>query len=157
MSNLNSVVNVSIQLQTGAALGESFDYICIVGPLPAAWSAWAASTGYTVGQVVYNGTHVYKCKTAGTSAESGGPTATDGDIVDGITDVEHELTPVVWNYVQEVPPEVGVYTSLVAVSDAGWVTVGEGADPVGLAAAVAFSQNPKPDKIYIDYQRWNGE
>ena len=157
MSNLNSVVNVSIQLQTGAALGESFDYICLVGPLPATWSAWAASTGYTVGQMVYNGTHVYRCKVAGTSAASGGPTATSGDIIDGITDVEQSLTPVTWNYVQEIPPEVGVYTSLVSVGDAGWSTTGANADPIGMAAAVAFSQNPKPDKIYIAYQKWTGE
>lgn len=221
MSNLNSVVNVSIQLQTGAALGESFDYVCLIGPLPAAWSPWSPSAGYTVGQMAYNGTHVYRCKTAGTSAASGGPTATDGDIIDGIdltpviwdwkesidpTDIpagyvqwepstSYEVgdicyngenaydcvtagtsasvggpvgtdtgivdgitsSPVVWNYVQELPPEVGIYNALTDVSDAGWVTVGATADPVGLAAAVAFSQNPKPDKLYIAYQQWNGE
>lgn len=148
MSNLNSVVNVSIQLQTGAALGESFDYICLVGPLPAAYSQWEGSTAYSVGNVVYNGTHVYKCKTAGTSAESGGPTATSGDISDGTSE-----NPVIWNYVQELPPDVGIYSSLTAVADAGWVTVGENADPIGLAAAVAFSQSPKPDKVYIAYQK----
>ena len=147
MSNLNSVVNVSIQLQTGAALGESFDYICLFGPLPAAWSAWEASTAYTVGAMVYNGTHVYRCKTAGTSGDTGGPTATSGDISDG-TD-----TPVIWNYVQEIPADVGIYTSLTEVQDAGWVTTGVSADPIGAAANVAFAQNPRPDKIYIAYQK----
>lgn len=154
MSNLNSVVNVSIQLQTGAALGESFDYICLVGPLPASYQAWGPSTGYSVGDMCYNGTHVYICKVAGTSAASGGPTGTDGDIIDGIVQEDPPLTPVTWNYVRELPPEVGVYTALTDVSDAGWTTVGVTADPIGLAAAVAFSQNPKPDKIYIAYQKW---
>lgn len=156
MSNLNSVVNVSIQLQTGAALGESFDYICLVGPLPAEYEAWGPSTGYSVGDKCYNGTHVYVCKEAGTSAESGGPTGTDGDIIDGITQEDPPLNPVTWNYVRELPPEVGIYTALTDVSDAGWTTVGVTADPIGLAAAVAFSQNPKPDKIYIAYQKWTG-
>lgn len=153
MSNLNSVVNVSIQLQTGAALGASFDYVCLIGPLPAAYSPWAPSTAYAVGDVAYNGSHVYRCKTAGTSAATGGPTATSGDISDGVTDPEHELTPVIWNYVQELPPDVGIYSSLSEVADAGWETVGVNADPVGAAAAVAFAQNPKPDKIYIAYQK----
>lgn len=46
--------------------------------------AWAASTAYVVGDVVYNGTpqKVYECITAGTSAGSGGPTTEADDITD---------------------------------------------------------------------------
>lgn len=47
------------------------------------------------------------------------------------------------------PAKVGVYSSLDEVITAGWVTEGTGADPVGIAARVAFSQNPAPSKIYI--------
>ena len=154
MSNLNSVVNVSIQLQTGAALGESFDYICLVGPLPSAWSAWAYESTYTLGQMVYNGTHVYRCATAGSALSETGPTGTGTGIVDG--EATGGATPAVWDYVKEVPPDVGIYNALTDVADAGWETVGAEADPVGMAAAVAFSQSPKPDKIYIACQKWTG-
>lgn len=47
------------------------------------------------------------------------------------------------------PALVGVYTSLDAVVEAGWAITGDDADPVGLAAQVAFSQSPTPAKIYI--------
>ncbi|MDR3165435.1 MAG: DUF3383 domain-containing protein [Synergistaceae bacterium] len=47
------------------------------------------------------------------------------------------------------PPAVGSYTDLEGVTDAGWVTVGATADPVGVAARIAFSQNPQPAKILI--------
>lgn len=47
------------------------------------------------------------------------------------------------------PPLVGVYSSIDEVSDAGWEVSGASADPVGVAAMVAFSQSPKPTKIYI--------
>ena len=50
------------------------------------------------------------------------------------------------------PAQVGYYTSLKAVTDAGWVAESETAsalDPVGVAAKIAFSQNPKPEEIYI--------
>ena len=39
-------------------------------------------------------------------------------------------------------PDVGVYSSIAEVEDAGFVTSGDGADPVGVAARVAFSQSP---------------
>lgn len=51
------------------------------------------------------------------------------------------------------PADVGVYSSLEEVTDAGWVTTGEDADPVGIAARVAFSQSPQPPKIYIAVQK----
>lgn len=47
------------------------------------------------------------------------------------------------------PAEVGVYTSLAAVTAAGWDTTLTGSDPVGKAAAVAFGQKPKPTRIFI--------
>lgn len=47
------------------------------------------------------------------------------------------------------PPMVGVYSSLDEVLAAGWVARGADADPVGVAAQVAFGQNPRPTKIYI--------
>ena len=43
---------------------------------------WVASTPYVVGDKVLNGSKVYQCDTAGTSAGSGGPTGTGSDISD---------------------------------------------------------------------------
>lgn len=51
------------------------------------------------------------------------------------------------------PPDVGVYSSLAEVNNAGWISSGDGADPIGLAAMVAFSQNPQPSKVYIAVQK----
>ena len=50
-------------------------------------------------------------------------------------------------------PVVGVYSSLSEVTDAGYVAVGDSADPVGIAARIAFSQSPKPTQIFIAAQR----
>lgn len=47
------------------------------------------------------------------------------------------------------PPTVGAYSSLDEVLAAGWVASGDGADPVGIAAQVAFGQTPRPTSIYI--------
>ena len=46
-------------------------------------------------------------------------------------------------------PQVGVYSSLAEVTGAGFITVGDTADPVGVAARVAFSQNPRPTEVFI--------
>ncbi|GHU52682.1 hypothetical protein AGMMS49975_08990 [Clostridia bacterium] len=51
------------------------------------------------------------------------------------------------------PPAVGSYSDLEGVNDAGWVSVGANADPVGIAARIAFSQNPQPAKIFIAVQQ----
>lgn len=51
--------------------------------------AWAISTAYEVGQLRLNGSNVYVCRTAGTSAGAGGPTGTGTSIADGT---------VVWDY-----------------------------------------------------------
>ena len=50
-------------------------------------------------------------------------------------------------------PDVGVYTSLSAVNEMGWVSEGDSADPVGISARIAFSQSVKPQKIYIAVQK----
>lgn len=50
-------------------------------------------------------------------------------------------------------PDVGVYASITEVEDAGFVTSGDGADPVGVAARVAFSQTPAPTQVYIAVQK----
>lgn len=49
----------------------------------------------------------------------------------------------------KAPPMVGVYTSIEEVVAAGWATAGAAADPVGVAAAVAFGQSPRPTRVYI--------
>jgi hypothetical protein len=46
-------------------------------------TAWLASTSYSVGARRFNGTNVYVCVAAGTSAASGGPTGTGAAITDG--------------------------------------------------------------------------
>ena len=51
------------------------------------------------------------------------------------------------------PPAVGSYTDLEGVTEAGWIAVGNNADPVGVAARIAFSQNPRPAKIFIAVQQ----
>ena len=50
-------------------------------------------------------------------------------------------------------PNVGVYGSLLEVSEAGFVVSGDDADPVGVAARVAFSQTPSPTAVYIAIQK----
>lgn len=49
----------------------------------------------------------------------------------------------------KTPPAVAVYSDLQEVTDAGWVAIGDNADPVGIAASVAFGQDPTPTEIYI--------
>lgn len=47
------------------------------------------------------------------------------------------------------PAPYAEYNSIEDVEKCGWVTSGTGAEEVGQAARIAFTQNPKPDKIYI--------
>ena len=47
------------------------------------------------------------------------------------------------------PALVGVYRSIEEVTAAGWSITGSNPDPVGVAAKVAFAQNPAPTEIYI--------
>lgn len=50
---------------------------------------------------------------------------------------------------EKAPPKVGAYSSIDEVIAAGWVSSGDSADPVGVAATVAFAQSPTPSTIYI--------
>lgn len=51
------------------------------------------------------------------------------------------------------PAPVGSYADLSAVEAAGWITTGNNADPVGVAARLAFTQAKKPAYIYIAVQQ----
>ena len=55
----------------------------------------------------------------------------------------------------KAPPDVGVYTSLKAVKEAGWLPEDGDtpADPIYTAANVAFAQSPQPPKIMIAVQK----
>lgn len=92
-SNLDRIVNITIELQSVVSSGASFDHVLLVGPAPAK----------------------------------------------PLEDV--------------TIPDVGVYTDLTAVNEMGWVSEGDSADPVGIAARIAFSQSVKPSKIYIAVQK----
>lgn len=52
------------------------------------------------------------------------------------------------------PPVTGVYSTLDEVNEAGWESIGDAADPVGVAAMVAFSQSPQPSAVYIAVQQY---
>lgn len=51
------------------------------------------------------------------------------------------------------PNDVGVYATIDEVIECGWNTTGVEADPVGMAALVAFSQSPAPSNVYIAVQK----
>lgn len=70
-----------------AAVGQPAFWACVTAGRLA--PAWAISTAYEAGVVVKNGSNVYVCRTAGTSAGSGGPTGTGAGITDGTA---------VWDY-----------------------------------------------------------
>lgn len=55
------------------------------------------------------------------------------------------------------PAYVGVYRKLTEVEDAGFVSTGEDADPIGVAARVAFAQSPTPTQVYIAVQKLSAE
>ena len=44
---------------------------------------------------------------------------------------------------------MGVYNSLNELTELGFVATGDDADPVGVAARVAFSQSPRPHEVYV--------
>ena len=46
-------------------------------------------------------------------------------------------------------PVVGVYNSLNEITELGFLATGDGADPVGVAARVAYSQSPRPHEVYV--------
>lgn len=70
-----------IAVNVNAATGVLPDWRCVTSGRLA--PPWAASTAYTVDELVFNDTDkIYKCVTAGTSAGSGGPTGTGTGISD---------------------------------------------------------------------------
>ena len=46
-------------------------------------------------------------------------------------------------------PTVGAYNSLNEITELGFLATGDGADPVGVAARVAYSQSPRPHEVYV--------
>ena len=60
------------------------------------------------------------------------------------------LGPAPANPTEDVPA-VGVYNSLEELTALGIVATGERADPVGVAARVAFSQSPRPHEVYVAF------
>ena len=58
---------------------------------------------------------------------------------------------------EHTAPDVGVYSSLTEVESAGFVSTGDSADPVGVAARVAFAQSPAPKQIFIAVQKTGDE
>lgn len=48
-------------------------------------------------------------------------------------------------------PAIGVYNSLEELTALGIAATGERADPVGVAARVAFSQSPRPHEVYVAF------
>lgn len=60
------------------------------------------------------------------------------------------LGPAPANPTEDVPA-VGVYNSLEELTALGIIATGERADPVGVAARVAFSQSPRPHEVYVAF------
>lgn len=52
---------------------------------------------------------------------------------------------------KEDAPAVGVYNSLEELTELGVLATGNDADPVGVAARVAFSQSPRPKEVYVAF------
>lgn len=119
-------------------------------------TAWAASTAYAVGVYVTNSTNVYRCKTAGTSAASGGPSTTAADITDGTAH---------WTYIQAVATGTvrtiaGMRSTSMSINneqvdvtdkgDSGWRTLlaGAGIKTMSASASGMFTD----DVSHIDLQ-----
>ena len=60
------------------------------------------------------------------------------------------LGPAPANPTEDVPA-VGVYNSLEELTALGIIATGERADPVGVAARVAFSQSPRPHEVSVAF------
>jgi len=71
--------------------------------------AWTASTAFSVGQLVTNSSKIFQCIAAGTSASSGGPTATTPAITDGT---------VTWKFIMATPATLAVADFTVNTSSA---------------------------------------
>jgi hypothetical protein len=79
---VESVQNGDIFRKRTPAVGDSpAEYRCTTNGA-ACTTAWTISTAYSLNNWVFNGSNVYVCVTAGTSAGSGGPTGTGTGIID---------------------------------------------------------------------------
>lgn len=58
---------------------------------------------------------------------------------------------------EKMPPKVGSFSSIDEVVSSGWQITGDDADPIGLAAQVAFAQDPSPSSIYIAPQQFTAK
>lgn len=155
MSGINSIVNVEISIASPAIDSTSFDYLLLVGPKPKS----ATTTIPAYYEVV------------GTGTLGALEVVADGALADATTEIElgavMAVSPtlavtvgefVLFHAAQAIPspiqPEpIAVYSDLTEVADMGWVTTGNDADPIGVAARIAFSQSPKPKNIYIAVQQ----
>ena len=100
---------------------------------------WLASTRYSVGQEVQNGTEIYTCTTAGKSASSGGPSGTGTGIADGSV-VWSSVGPAFpWAGVTAVIPALTALTSGSTVSSAGPFNLVPGG-VTGLYTQIEFDQ-----------------
>lgn len=64
-------------------------------------TAWQASHAYSIDDIVRNGSGVYKCTAAGTSASSGGPSGTNSGIIDGTVSWDYQNAGgIQWGYVK---------------------------------------------------------
>lgn len=91
----------------------------------ASGTAWASSTAYSLDAVRVNGGKAYVVTTAGTSAESGGPTGTGSSITDG---------SVVWDYVPALGTEYGGASDGLHPDNIGERTLGEVVNAAVVAA-----------------------
>lgn len=66
------------------------------------------------------------------------------------------IGPAPASVVGDGPPDIAVYKSLKEVTDVGWIAIGDSADPIGIAATVAFSQKHAPSEVYIAVQKSTG-
>lgn len=138
--NYDMIATVDIDIQNPIVDDASFDNLLIAGPLPETWSYWKATTALAKGGLYIAGNHLYECTTAGTSGSEAPTDTGTATITDGTAKLK---------YVRNTPADVGVYSSLDEVVDAGWTITGDTPDPVGVAAQVAFSQSPRPTRVYI--------
>lgn len=89
----------------------SVSYVAVSTAVIATPTTWAGATAYGIGNTVINSGRVYRCTTGGTSAASGGPSATGTGITDGT---------VVWSHLGET---IAVSLRELAVFDTSRITV----------------------------------
>ena len=108
-------------------------------------AAWAATTAYSVDDVVRNSGNVYKCIHAGTSDGSGGPSGTGDEIVDATVTWKFILDGGIhWGYATIASRSSTTVVTIDIVNDLGntgavtkW-RLGAWSDTTGYPAAVAF-------------------